>query len=265
MRYLLSDESRGALEHFAWSNGAVVLDYDGSLAPITEEPAQAHMRPETRRLLDELIQLFPVAVISGRALADVVKMLDGAPVLWVVGNHGAEWSELHADTGKTEQRLRAWRQVLEERLGDIPGVVIEDKRLSLSVHFRRALDWRGAERAVRKVVSQLEGVRVLGGKQVVNLVPQGAPHKGMALERIRMMLGCDLALYVGDDDTDEDVFALQQPDRLLTIRVGASADSRADYFLRQQEEIDELLSILVELRKGGALRPGLYQAVRERG
>jgi trehalose 6-phosphate phosphatase len=89
----------------------------------------------------------------------------------------------------------------------------------------------------------------MGGKLVVNLVPRGAPHKGMALERLRESLHCDTALYVGDDQTDEDVFALDDPGRLLTIRVGEKTTSRASFFLRDQACIDVLLERLLSLRQ----------------
>lgn len=264
MSYLLSDECRGILEHFAWSNGAVVLDYDGTLAPLGDEPNQARMRPETRRLLDELCLLYPVAVLSGRALNDVLQMLDGASVHCVVGNHGAEWSDLHTVDHGLARRLDGWRLALRDHLSSLPGVMIEDKRLSLTIHYRQAPDGIAAERAIRKAIAPLAGVRVLGGNRVINLIPEGAPHKGVALERLLSMLACEVALYAGDDDTDEDVFALERRDRVLAVRVGASAESKASYFLRGQDEIDALLATLVELRRGGSLRPGLRQALRGR-
>jgi trehalose 6-phosphate phosphatase len=83
---------------------------------------------------------------------------------------------------------------------------------------------------------------------VVNLVPERAPHKGDALLALRAKEGADTALYVGDDITDEDVFELDQPGRLLSIRVGQSKRSAAAYFLRNQREIDVFLDRLVKFR-----------------
>ena len=94
----------------------------------------------------------------------------------------------------------------------------------------------------------------MGGKQVINLLHAQAPHKGLALERERDRLGCDTAIYIGDDDTDEDVFALEQMGRLLAIRVGAKRDSLAAYFLRGQEEVDLLIRELIRLRRALPLR-----------
>jgi trehalose 6-phosphate phosphatase len=95
-------------------------------------------------------------------------------------------------------------------------------------------------------------VRILGGKQVVNLVPKDAGHKGIALLNERDRAGCDTALFVGDDDTDEDVFALAQPGRLLSIRVGRKRGSQAAYYLPAQGDIDELMKVLIEARNGSA-------------
>ena len=92
-------------------------------------------------------------------------------------------------------------------------------------------------------------MRVIGGTQVVNILPKGAPHKGIALERERDRLRCETAIYVGDDETDEDVFGLDQPGRLLTIRVGARAGSAASYFIRRQADVDELLRALIGARR----------------
>jgi trehalose 6-phosphate phosphatase len=83
---------------------------------------------------------------------------------------------------------------------------------------------------------------------VVNLVPAAAPNKGDALLELRAQAGADTALYVGDDITDEDVFRLRQPGRLVSVRVGQSSSSSAAYFVRSQRDIDRLLMLLVSFR-----------------
>lgn len=87
------------------------------------------------------------------------------------------------------------------------------------------------------------------GKLVVNVVPERAPNKGDALLELRKAEQADTALYVGDDVTDEDVFELDQPGRLLSVRVGESRSSAAAYFLRNQNEMDRLLAKLIALRE----------------
>ena len=88
----------------------------------------------------------------------------------------------------------------------------------------------------------------MGGNQAVNIVARGAPHKGIALERVRNLLACDTIIYVGDDDTDEDAFRAATPDRLLAIRIGAKRRSRARHWLKSQAEVDAFLQTLLSLR-----------------
>jgi trehalose 6-phosphate phosphatase len=156
-------------------------------------------------------------VISGRALSDVTKRVRGLGLRGVVGNHGVEpWRA----TKQIHQRVQDWRPLFRKVLEGEPGVEIEDKTYSLAVHFRRSRAKKRVGRLVMRVAAELDDVRVIGGIEVVNIVPADAPHKGIALERERARLRCDTAIYVGDDQTDEDVFALDQPGRLLTVRVG---------------------------------------------
>jgi trehalose 6-phosphate phosphatase len=86
------------------------------------------------------------------------------------------------------------------------------------------------------------------GKRVVNVVPAEAPHKGDAFRQLLRAERAEQALYVGDDDTDEDVFRLEPPDRPVTVRMGPSRRSRAEYFVREQGEIDDLLRMLAAFR-----------------
>jgi trehalose 6-phosphate phosphatase len=131
----------------------------------------------------------------------------------------------------------------------IPGLVIEDKGVSLAVHYRKARSRVAVRGLVLEAVAELAGTRIVEGKMVVNVVPQGAPDKGSALVALRRRLRCESAIYVGDDDNDEDVFALAAQERLLGIRVGRSPRSQAAYFVPGQAAVDRLLSRLVELRK----------------
>lgn len=246
MRNILAKVNREVLEQFAWSNVLLAFDYDGTLAPIVEDPERAFMRTTTRELLAEAARLYPTIIISGRAQDDALRRLRGVGVHEVVGNHGLEPWYGSSELIETVQR---WQKVLEAHLGQLKGVHIEDKIYSLAVHYRRSREKKQARAAVLRAATSLGDVRIVGGKQVVNILPHGAPHKGVALERERERLHCDTALYIGDDETDEDVFALDEPGRLLTIRVGAKRASAASYFVRGQSSVDELLEALVELRR----------------
>ena len=251
MRDILASKYRALIEPFAWSRTLLALDFDGTLAPIVNRPEAAQMKGSTRSLLARACALYPCVVISGRAFPDVEKRVRGVGLRSVVGNHGLEpWKA----TTRIHRRVREWRPLFEAALADEPGVVIEDKNYSIAVHFRRSRAKKKVKALVESVASGLERVRMIPGIEVVNIVPADAPHKGIALERERFRLHCDTAIYVGDDETDEDVFALDQPGRLLSIRVGRKDASRADFYIRDQKDIDTLLRLLVRLREGtGAL------------
>jgi trehalose 6-phosphate phosphatase len=246
MRNILSRSSLEVLQQFAWSNVLVAFDYDGTLAPIVADPERAQMRRATRELLQTLTKHYPVVVISGRAQADALRKLRGTGVFEVVGNHGIE--PRHS-VERHIAEVRRWLPLLHRRVAPFRGVTIEDKVYSVALHYRQAREKKKAREAILNAAGELGGVRVIGGKQVVSILPVDAPHKGIALERERDRLGHDTAIYVGDDETDEDVFGLDQPGRLLAVRVGPKRASQASYYVRSQTAIDDLLALLVALRR----------------
>lgn len=246
MRHLLAAANVDVLRRVAWARVLVGFDFDGTLAPIVPERGHAKMRTRTLGLFAKVCRLYPCAVISGRSQEDVARRLRGAEVKYVIGNHGLEPG---VGIDSFEADIRVAREIMREALGAIPGVEVEDKRYSLAIHYRRARRKREARTAIRGAIDALPTkMRAIGGKLVINVVPERAPNKGTALVELREKERADVALYVGDDVTDEDVFELDQPGRLLTVRVGASKISSASYFLRRQTEVDALLARLVDLR-----------------
>lgn len=242
---ILSKRHARVLARFAASDVLVALDYDGTLAPIVSTPRKARMRTRTRQLLAAVAQRYPCVVISGRARDDVTARVSSIPVWHVAGNHGLEpWGEeaLYAT------RVRSWMRKLRRGLAGVEGVTIEDKTYSVTLHFRQAKRKDRARRAVTDALRLLRGARIIGGSLAFNVVPRGAPHKGQALERARRLLACDTAIYVGDDETDEDAFAAGRSDRLLSVRIGNARRSSATYRLRDQREIDRFLGRLLALR-----------------
>src|SRR4029078_1365576 len=107
------------------------------------------------------------------------------------------------------------------------------KRYTLAVHYRAARHKREARAAIERAVAGLpRAMRVIAGKLGRNIVRVGARNKGDVLLELRDREAADVALYVGDDITDEDVFMLDLPGRLLSIRIGKAARSAARYYLR---------------------------------
>jgi trehalose 6-phosphate phosphatase len=245
MHYALSTRSREILRRFAVSRVILAFDFDGTLAPIVRDPECACMRRTTRLLLCKLASIRTCVVISGRSRADLRNKLAGTGIHYLIGNHGAEpWEGAERVRGE----VRQWERVLAKELPDLPGLWIENKRVSLTVHYRQCRWKTKARTAIAQAALSLSGVRLVGGKEAVSIVSQGAPHKGTALKTEVVRLKCDRALYVGDDETDEDVFAIKDERlSLFTIRVRRKTDSLADYYLRSQEEMDELLRVLLHL------------------
>ena len=250
MKALLSRENRVLLDQLAWSNVLLAFDFDGTLAPIVANRHQAAMRARTARLFSTVCERYPSAVISGRAKADVARRLDGAKVRYLIGNHGLEPG---TRLGTFERQVVQAHPLLDTALDGVAGIDIENKRYSLAVHYRRAREKPKAREAIRRAVAALPvPMRIIPGKLVINVVPEAAPSKGDALIALRDRTEADVAMYVGDDVTDEDVFRLDQPGRLFTVRIGRSRTSAARYYLRQQQEIDALLEHLVALRVDAA-------------
>ncbi|HSD88401.1 MAG TPA: trehalose-phosphatase, partial [Kofleriaceae bacterium] len=195
----------------------------------------------------------PCAVISGRARGDVAARLADASAKYVVGNHGIEAGL--SEISRFERAIATVKPLLEQALAPYPGLEIEDKRYSLAIHYRRARRRHNARAAIDAAVTALpRPMRVIPGKLVANVIPAGARNKGDILLDLRARESADIALYVGDDVTDEDVFTLDQPGRLLAMRVGKTTMSAARFYLRDQGEIDGLLARLVTLRKGRSNR-----------
>jgi trehalose 6-phosphate phosphatase len=234
--------SSAVLSTLGTADVLLAFDFDGTLAPIVDDPSAAAMRTTTRRLLAQVAQRYPCAVISGRAEQDVMRLLDGVTVWYVIGNRYLEPPEV---VERRCNEVQGWLPILRHELHGMEGIAIEDKGASLAVHYRRAVDREQARQAIRAAATMLAGVRAVAGKEVVNLLPAGA-DKGAAVDRVRRQLGCELAMYVGDDGTDEDAFSAGPS--VLGVRIGHAANSAARYCLRDQDQMDELFERLLSLR-----------------
>lgn len=247
MRNILAKENSDLLAQFACSRVLLAFDFDGTLAPIVQRRGDARMRTKTASTFKTLCALYPCAVISGRRQKDVSNRLSKASVKYIVGNHGIEPGSSYEHYKRIIADARA---TLSEALTREPGLDIEDKAFSLAIHYRHSRRKQVARKTIRSAIDRLDvPMRIVPGKLVVNILPAGAPDKGHALLNLRSLEHADTAIYIGDDVTDEDVFTIDQPGRLLCIRVGASQSSAAPYYLRSQREIDGLLAKLVGLRK----------------
>ena len=248
MEYLLTDRGRSELDALLTVHSLFAFDFDGTLAKIVRDRHTAQLGRPIRLWLGELAKRAPTAIISGRSVEDLRARV-GSAVPYLIGNHGLEG--LHATQQvvlQARDTCRGWKQLIEERFGTELtrcGVFVEDKSYSLSFHYRSADRKAEAKALAFRVLAELSPLpRIVLGKEVVNVVPAAAPHKGAALLELMYQLNCAAALYIGDDDTDEDVFSL--PDtRILTVRIGKKKISAAKFFLKRQTEITEVLRSIV--------------------
>lgn len=245
MIYAFSPEGVACLSAVLATAPLLAFDIDGTLAPIVDRPDEARLPDEVQHCLAGLARRYEVAIITGRGMDDARRMLGFEP-RHLIGNHGAEglpgW---RARSREFERTVRGWRDALErcESLAGA-GVALEDKRYSLSLHYRRAPSPDAARRAINRCIDRLDPApRVIDGKAVVNLLPANAPDKGDALRALIEHTRCSNVLYVGDDDTDEAVFGLNLPS-VLTLRVEPTADSAAALFLRDQREVLTLMQYI---------------------
>ncbi|MGI9622671.1 MAG: trehalose-phosphatase [Acidimicrobiales bacterium] len=244
----------------------VACDYDGTLAPIVDNPDLAQPRLESVAALRSLAD-FPdthVAVVSGRSLRDLAALSRLPSEIHLVGSHGSEF-DAGFIRGLDEEQIELRRQITKE-LEDIaesagPDFRIEKKPASVAFHYRNA-DPDDAEKAVKAILegaAKLSGVQVKTGKMVIELavVPT---NKGTAIDTLRRQVAADAVLFVGDDVTDEDAFAsLSGPD--LGIKVG-EGDTRAHLRIPNTEATAQMLALLCELRRSwmeGAEAPSIEE------
>ncbi|MDF0649911.1 MAG: trehalose-phosphatase [Nitrospira sp. LK265] len=249
MDYLLTETGRNDLEALLKVRSLFAFDFDGTLAKIVRDPPAARMTRPIRVRLEQLAKRAPTAIISGRSVEDLRSRV-GTAVPHLIGNHGSEGPHTRQeDIQQVRETSSGWLQLINERFQDElarSGVLVEEKFCSLSFHYRTA-DHRDEARAlISRIVAELSPPpRIVLGKSVVNVMPPTASHKGTALLEYMRRLDCSRALYVGDDETDEDVFALRDA-RIVTVRIGKKNGSSARYFLKRQAEIAEVLRLLVE-------------------
>ncbi|MGH7610254.1 MAG: trehalose-phosphatase [Candidatus Dormibacteria bacterium] len=188
----------------------VASDFDGTLAPVVRDPRRARPLPEAARALTELARLTPVAVISGRDLANLARQCP-LPGVVLLGSYGLEpWREggsgqLPRAAASQSPRLQALAVQLQQATGGWPGVEVEAKALGIAVHYRNSPERQrvGAElRRLLEGVSQREGLGLLRGRQVLELRDRHAGDKGTALVQLLDRMAPRGCVFAGDDFGD---------------------------------------------------------------
>ena len=240
------------------------LDYDGTLTPIVETPDKAVISKERKDLLDKLSTSshYRVAIISGRSLNDI-KGLVGLKDIIYAGNHGLEIEgpkikfESHVSL-RLKSVIRNIAEELSKRLSSIKGVLIEDKGLTLSIHYR-LVDKKNIPQVKtifhETVILYLvrNKIKIKTGKMVLEVRPSSEWDKGKVvlwlLARQQFALGEKrvFPVYIGDDVTDEDAFKVLKR-KGLTVFVGEPGSSKADYYVKDPEEVTQFLRLILDLK-----------------
>ena len=248
----------------------LLLDIDGTLAPIAGRPTEAVLPQATRLVIDQLARTPDVHVVavSGRSALDSRRLicLDDT---WIIGNHGIEVAPPmgppvpRAEVVPFADRVAVAAARALAFAHDIPGVIVENKIWTLSVHYRLA-----NRHIVPELTNQVIGIardlglRVTTGKEVIELRPPIDIDKGTAAVELAQSLGAldheASILCAGDDRTDEDMFRelrRAQP-RCATIRVGHDAtapDTAAEFGLPDPDAMRLLLQDILALRRAHKL------------
>lgn len=237
----------------------LLFDYDGTLTPIAQRPADAVLSGEARRLLGLLAAnpRYIAGIVSGRSLEDLATLAD-IPGLIHAGNHGMEIRGQGIDfvhPGAVDARgvLDEVSHRLSLAVGGVPGVIVEHKGLTLTVHYRAVAVERIAEiesDVKSAALPYIEGgdIRLTLGKMVTEVRPAISWDKGRAIEKIREECGdSPFPIYFGDDRTDEDGFRVVQAMDGMAVFVGEPREGTvALHQLESPKEVEETLRLLVE-------------------
>ncbi|MFP4227212.1 MAG: trehalose-phosphatase [Salinivenus sp.] len=218
------------------------LDYDGTLAPIVDDPDAAVPHPDVPALLRQLDAQFPLWIVTGRDIEALSRFLDRP--YRAIGLHGAQEGTVGGETRQLlpEEAIQALRR-LRRTVPSMDGLRVEEKNQTFAVHYREVADEAEAKERLREWLVDLPDVLdAVWGKKVVELRPAGLT-KGTAVERIANEHPDHTPVYLGDDTTDEDAFeALQARDaQTVTVKVG-EGETRASYRLSGPDAVARYLS-----------------------
>lgn len=235
----------------------VFLDYDGTLTPIVAHPDDATLNDRMRATLRRLDGLCEVAIISGRDLGDV-RDSGGINDIWYAGSHGFDIAGPEGERGQYEEgrghlpALDAAEQTLRETLATIPGCLVERKRFSIAIHYRQVTQDKvdTVKQAVDQVHSAHAGLSLTTGKKIFELQPDIDWDKGKALrwliQKLELNMTRFVAVYIGDNVTDEDAFRELQGDGVGIQVAQKDQPTRASYRLENPNAVQRFLDRLAD-------------------
>ncbi|MBN1966657.1 MAG: trehalose-phosphatase [Anaerolineae bacterium] len=247
----------------------LVTDVDGTISPIVSHPDAAQVTPGCREVLEALVpHLALVAVISGRAVADVRERV-GLPGLVYVGNHGLDWwadGAIHIAPEASAARPALEAALDDVRARQVPGMLVEDKGATLSIHYRQTADPPAVAVNFTPLIEQIaarHGLKLFQGRMVFELRPAVAVNKGSAFLHLITQYRLDGALYLGDDTTDVDALRaarrLRQDGTCDALGLGVESDDMpaavresADLLVSGVQDVESFLSWLLHARSASS-------------
>jgi trehalose-phosphatase len=259
MKYLFG-EWRGIKDKIKDKYLFIFLDFDGTLAPIARTPDKAILPRKAKELLKRLRDnpRLKLTIISGRSIEDIKNKIGLKGVIYS-GNHGLEIEGpkinfKHVVPSGYRMIIEHIKNNLEQKISPFDGAFVEDKGLSLSLHYRlvdknkiSALKTIFREETVSHLVRNK--IKIKPGKMVLEVRPPVEWNKGKVVlwllsRQLSALKKNDvLPVYIGDDETDEDAFKALK-NKGLTIFVGQNKSSGANYYLKDQGEVNELLKLI---------------------
>lgn len=231
------------------------IDYGGTLAPATHRTEDVPISKKTRRTLRKTARMIPLTIVSGRDVEDICMQV-GLQELYYAGSHGLDirGHNIHLELPEGDEALQDLDHAMEalgRLLVNLPGVSIERKRFAIVVHFNdEGMD--NAERAaaaMRQVQTQFPRLKITGGKEVIELLPDIDWDKARAMNWLLSELGMDgtnvLPIYIGDDVTDEVAFTKLRERGIGILVADKPQPSAATYRINNPEEVLELLKFLI--------------------
>lgn len=241
----------------------VATDYDGTLTPIVQRPENATLGGRARAALRHLRGMTGtrVAVLSGRKLADLKRHL-GVPGAYLVGSGGLESLEpgrgRQVHVPRRSRLAPALRQTFDAWCKRFPGAWMEDKKLAISLHYREVpARYRDAfgQGVRRRLRAQRNGLELIHGKMVFEILPTARVDKAAALARWIPESGHGGLFYFGDDTNDEPAHALVRTRGGVAVAVGRTV-SRAEFALPSPEQVVWFLEWLAREWEARRAKPG---------
>ena len=249
--------SRSAKEVFSSEKVVFFLDYDGTLTPIVSRPDLAVLSDQMRSVVKQLSQQYTTAIVSGRMREDVEKLV-GIKGLFYAGSHGFDilGPQVSMVEPHAEEVIPVVTEVisqLKDNLQDIEGLLVEEKKFSVAVHYRLVDEDKFLDRIqafVEKTVKANPCLRMMQGKKVFEILPAIDWDKGKAVRWIMQAFGFDWSkvsvVYIGDDTTDEDAFRVVRSRGTAILVADKPKNSCADFQLVSPEEVKALFERILK-------------------